>query len=54
LIENVGQEIGEIEAIVDKITKNGEAVIFDSTLNLQVGTKFIKYQNKTEAILSLL
>ncbi|GGM20895.1 hypothetical protein GCM10011351_03440 [Paraliobacillus quinghaiensis] len=41
-VENVGKEIGEIKAIVDEINENGEAVIYDSTLNLQVGTKIFK------------
>ncbi|HSO59316.1 MAG TPA: hypothetical protein VLQ66_13965 [Paenisporosarcina sp.] len=42
LIENVGEEIGEIESITDKITENGEAVIFDSTIKLEAGTKIYK------------
>lgn len=42
LVENVGEEIGEIESISDKITENGEAVIFDSSIKLEAGTKIYK------------
>ena len=42
LVENVGEEIGEIESITDKITVNGEAVIFDSSIKLEAGTKIYK------------
>ena len=42
LIGNVGEEIGEIKSITDKITENGEAVIFDSTIKLEAGTKIYK------------
>ena len=42
LVENVGEEIGEIESIKNKITENGEAVIFDSTIKLEGGTKIYK------------
>lgn len=42
LVENVGEEIGGIESIKNKITENGEAVIFDSTIKLDAGTKIYK------------
>ncbi|TYR74352.1 hypothetical protein FZC79_14795 [Rossellomorea vietnamensis] len=42
LVEDVGKEIGEIKAIVDEIKENGEAEKYDSTLNLQAGTKIFE------------
>ncbi len=55
LVEDVGKEIGEIEAIVDEINKNGDAVIFDSTLNLKGGTKIykIKEQDSSNTVVAV-
>ncbi|GGM42976.1 hypothetical protein GCM10011351_31160 [Paraliobacillus quinghaiensis] len=54
-VEDVGKEIGEIKAIVDEINENGEAVIYDSTLNLQVGTKIFKIieQDRSNTVVAI-
>ena len=55
LVEDVGKEIGEIESIVDEINKNGDAVIFDSTLNLKDGTIIykIKEQDSSNTVVAV-
>lgn len=55
LVKDVGNEIGEIEAIVDEITENGEAVILDSDINLRVGTKIyeIKEQDRDNTVVAI-
>lgn len=55
LVEDVEKEIGKIVAIVDEINENGDAVIYDSTLNLQVGTKIYKIikQDRSNTVVAI-
>ncbi|MGD7046032.1 hypothetical protein [Jeotgalibacillus proteolyticus] len=49
LAADAGEEIGSIKVLVDEINENGEAVIFDSSLNLQAGTKIFKVKEQDQS-----